>query len=175
MTTAVRYWHGGIKIGSMGDALKALAGALEFLGAGAFRRAYVNASQSVVYKVLDPDGMGDHTDNAREYDAERALAECHCECRAYAVPCTLYTMADGQTVIAMPYYPRPGYAAFIGDRERFVRNIRAHNKADHAPIIADMLDDNYRTDARGGIRITDLNLDPDEYTFLVETETTGRL
>jgi len=175
MTTLVRYWHGGIKVGSVADALQAMVGRLEYLSGGSFRDVYINKARSVVYKVESPDGMADGSDNTREYEAECALAECNCDCRAYAVPCTLYTTGTGRTIIAMPYYERPGYAAFSGHRSQFVRNIRAHNAADHTPTIADMLDDNYRTDARGGIRITDLNLDPSEYRFLVETETTGRL
>jgi len=176
MTTQVRYWHGGIKVGNIAEALQAMVGTLEYLDSGSFRNVYINAARSVVYKVEDATStLQDGADNTREYEAERLLAECGCAARAYAVPCTLYTTGTGRTIIAMPYYPRPGYAAFIGTREQFVRNIRAHNAHDHAPVIADMLEDNYRTDARGNIRITDLNLDVAEYQFLVETETTGRL
>jgi len=174
MAQAIGLWNGKA-IGNADDAERAISGGagLDYLGSGAFRTAFVDLAGTTVYKVTG--SRGEDAENGREYAAEVALARCSCAARVYAAPTTLWRTAFGRLVIAQPYYAWQGWTAPDHIRNAFVHNVRAHNAAGHDPIIADMLDDNYRCTRARRIVITDLNLDTATYSWLVETDTSGRL
>lgn len=172
MAQCIGRWNGKV-IGSSIDAESAVSGSLDYLGCGAFRTAYIDAAGVTVYKVTGHRSEDD--ENVREYGAESALAKCGCVARAYAAPTALWRTVSGRMVIAQPYYAEPGWVAARDARNAFAHNVRAHNAAGHAPTIADMQDSNYRVTRARRIVITDMNLDADDYDWLVETDTTGRL
>jgi len=160
--------HGEI-VGTGTDATMAALGVLPTLSEdGCFRKVY--GWRDVVYKVAR---WGD--DNAgqmREWAFMLDLAWDRCEAGRLYTPTTLWRAGD-TLVTAQPMLMDrmiPHY--MIRDLARIVRNHNAHG---HAPIIADLREGNYMLDRHGNLRITDGNLDPFDYTFLVETETTGRL
>jgi hypothetical protein len=110
----------------------------------------------------------------REYLAETSLAHCACDAARYATPTTLYDV-NGTLVIAMPFYRRDGRHAPMAALRRFLADIRNHNAHCTGAKVMDLLESNYRLDGRGNIRIVDMNLDENDYSWLIESANSGRL
>lgn len=92
-----------IAIGTREDAERALKGQLRYIGSGAFRYAYVDDANQVVYKVCNNIPNCESDCNREERDCYREMADKGYRCIAHT-----YSWVIGSHVVnAQPYYNGP--------------------------------------------------------------------
>lgn len=139
---------GGRRVGRVADAIAAHDGDLVNVGHGLMRTVYISADNSTVYKI--PRRSGNAANESEHYEMSRLRN--HPVGGRYALPTTLYYV-DGHAVLAMPFVPNDSSDADYQTVSEF-RNILQTELY----FVRDMHDGNYRVDARGQIRITDLGM-----------------